>query len=161
MQKVMVSACLLGQPVRYDGRDAGQQHPALARWAAEGRIVPLCPEVAGGFPTPRPPAEIETGANGLAVAQGTARVLERSGADVSAAFITGARIACELVRRHGIKVAVLKEGSPSCGSGFIYDGSFQGGRVKAMGVTAALLAEAGVKVFSEHQLDAADALLIS
>lgn len=159
MRRVLISACLLGQPVRYDGRSVPQSHPVLARWAAEGRILPLCPEVAGGLSTPRPPAEIEPGADGLAVWQGLARVRERGGDDVSAAFLAGAQRARELAEKHDLVVAVLKEGSPSCGSGYIYDGHFQGGRVTAMGVTAACLTEAGVRVFSEHELDAADAFL--
>lgn len=159
MRRVLVSACLLGQAVRYDGRDAARSHPILQRWADEGRIVALCPEVAGGLPIPRPAAEIEPGADGQAVWQGLARVRVRDGGDVSEAFLEGARQAFALVGRHDIAVAVLKEGSPSCGSGYIYDGRFQGGRVPAMGVTAACLAEAGLPVFSEHQLEAADACL--
>ncbi|QII87169.1 DUF523 domain-containing protein [Bordetella hinzii] len=159
MRRVLVSACLLGQPVRYDGRDAARPHPILQRWADEDRIVALCPEVAGSLPIPRPPAEIEPGADGRAVWQGLARVRQRDGGDVSAAFLAGARQALELAARHDIAVAVLKEGSPSCGSGYIHDGRFQGGRVAAMGVTAACLAQAGLAVFSEHQLEAADACL--
>lgn len=84
LPKVLVSACLLGQPVRYDGRASG--HPdLLQRWQAEGRVVPLCPEVAGGLPTPRPPAEIPGGQGGE-VLDGLAQVVTVSGEDVSAAF---------------------------------------------------------------------------
>ncbi|HKS14893.1 MAG TPA: DUF523 domain-containing protein [Pseudomonas sp.] len=155
--KVLVSACLLGQRVRYDGRDSG--HPdLLRRWQAEGRVVPLCPEVAGGLPTPRPPAEIPGGQGGP-VLDGEAQVLTVLGEDVSEAFLKGAHQALALVRRHGIRVAVLKSGSPSCGNLLTYDGSFSGTKVPGEGVTAALLRREGVKVFSELQLVQAQACL--
>jgi len=93
LPKVLVSACLLGQPVRYDGRTSG--HPELLqRWQAEGRVVPLCPEVAGGLPTPRAPAEIP-GGQGAAVLDGDRQVLTVSGEDVSAQFIAGAQQALD------------------------------------------------------------------
>lgn len=155
--KVLVSACLLGQPVRYDGRASG--HPdLLQQWQAEGRVVPLCPEVAGGLPTPRPPAEIP-GGQGSAVLDGDTQVLTVTGEDVSAAFLAGARLALELVRRHGIRVAVLKSGSPSCGNRLTYDGTFRGVKVAGEGVTTALLRRAGVQVFSELELDQAQRAL--
>ncbi|WP_252092314.1 DUF523 domain-containing protein [Pseudomonas sp. MWU13-3659] len=155
--KVLVSACLLGQPVRYDGRASG--HPdLLQRWQAEGRVVPLCPEVAGGLPTPRPPAEIPGGQGG-AVLDGQAQVVTVAGEDVSEAFLVGARQALALVRRHGITVAVLKSGSPSCGNRLTYDGSFTGVKVAGEGVTTALLRREGVLVFSELELDQAEQAL--
>lgn len=155
--KVLVSACLLGQPVRYDGRASG--HPdLLQRWQAEGRVVPLCPEVAGGLPTPRPAAEIPGGQGGQ-VLDGQAQVLTASGEDVSAAFMAGAQLALELVRRQGIRVAVLKAGSPSCGNRQTYDGTFTGVKVPGEGVTTALLRREGVQVFSELELDDAERAL--
>lgn len=154
---MLVSACLLGQPVRYDGRASG--HPdLLQRWQAEGRVVPLCPEVAGGLPTPRPPAEIPGGQGG-AVLDGQAQVVTVAGEDVSEAFLAGARQALALVRRHGIRVAVLKSGSPSCGNRLTYDGSFTGVKVTGEGVTTALLRREGVLVFSELELDQAEQAL--
>ena len=157
LSKVLVSACLLGQPVRYDGRSSG--HPDLLQtWQREGRVVPLCPEVAGGLPTLRPPAEIPGGQGG-AVLDGEAQVVTVGGEDVSAQFLAGARLALELVRRHGIRVAVLKSGSPSCGNRLVYDGTFSGTKVSGEGVTSALLRREGVLVFSELELeDAARAL---
>ena len=157
LSKVLVSACLLGQPVRYDGRSSG--HPDLLQtWQRDGRVVPLCPEVAGGLPTPRPPAEIPGGQGG-AVLDGEAQVVTVGGEDVSAQFLAGARLALELVRRHGIRVAVLKSGSPSCGNRLVYDGTFSGTKVSGEGVTSALLRREGVLVFSELELeDAARAL---
>lgn len=154
--KVLVSACLLGEKVRYHGGDARCAHAILARWRDEGRLVPFCPEVAGGLPVPRPAAEIER-ADGRTVLLGDARVLTRGGADVSGHFLEGARQAAALAAREGIRVAVLKEGSPSCGSGFVYDGSFSGARRPGKGVTAALLEEQGLRVFAEHELEDAAA----
>lgn len=113
---VLVSACLLGQGVRYDGRDKRSHHPVLQAWLAQGRVLPLCPEVAGGLPVPRLPAEIEAGAGGAAVRAGVARVYDARGGDVTAAFARGAEAALALVRQHGVRMAVLKAGSPSCGS---------------------------------------------
>ena len=153
LPKVLVSACLLGQPVRYDGRSSG--HPDLLQlWQQQGRVVPLCPEVAGGLPTPRPPAEIPGGQGG-AVLDGEARVVTVQGEDVSAEFLAGARLALELVRRHGIRVAVLKSGSPSCGNRKVYDGTFSGSKIDGEGVTSALLRREGVQVFSELELEEA------
>jgi uncharacterized protein YbbK (DUF523 family) len=155
MHKVLVSRCLLGHPVRYDGGSHGPLG-LLERWQAEGRLVALCPEVAGGLPTPRPAAEIP-GGQGAMVLDGVASVLTRDGVDVTAAFRLGAEAALALVREHGIRVAVLKARSPSCGNRENYDGSFSGTRVAGEGVTAAALRRAGVLVFSEEELDAAEA----
>ncbi|WP_150681506.1 DUF523 domain-containing protein [Pandoraea pneumonica] len=160
--RVLVSSCLLGQPVRYHGRAAACETDAAAildRWRDAGLIAAVCPEVAGGLPTPRPPAEI-TGANsGQRVWQQMARVVDDTGADVTAAFVDGAQRALALAQRYGIRIAVLKEGSPSCGSTFVYDGSFTGAKIAGDGVAAALLREHGIEVFSEHTLAEADARL--
>jgi uncharacterized protein YbbK (DUF523 family) len=157
-EPVLVSACLLGERVRYDGKDAASSSDILARWVDEGRVVPFCPEVAGGLGVPREPAEIQ-GPGGPAVLEGRARVVTVGGADVTAAFLGGAGAALERARGGGIRVAVLKEGSPSCGSGFVYDGSFAGRRRQGRGVTTALLEREGIRVFSELQLEAAAAFL--
>ncbi|WP_165671842.1 DUF523 domain-containing protein [Metapseudomonas otitidis] len=157
MQKILISRCLLGQRVRYDGGAHGP-YELLQRWQDEGRVVPVCPEVEGGLPTPRPPAEI-LGGQGLQVLEGQARVMTDGGEDVTTAFVAGARLALDLVRRHGIAVAVLKARSPSCGNEEAYDGTFTGTRIPGEGVTAALLRQAGVRVFNETQLEAAQACL--
>lgn len=159
MERVLVSACLLGHAVRYNGTDKKTDDQALARWVAEGRVVAVCPEVAGGLPVPRPPAEIGDGAGGAAVIAGLARVVAVTGQDVTAEFVHGAGQALARAREYGIRVAVLKEGSPSCGSSYSYDGSFSGTRVPVPGVTAALLTQHGVQVFSEAQWREADAAL--
>lgn len=157
MQKILVSRCLLGQPVRYDGGAHGP-FDLLQRWQAEGRVVALCPEVAGGLPTPRAPAEI-AGGQGARVLDGQLAVLTQEGEDVTAAFVEGAEQALKLVRQHGIRLALLKARSPSCGNRENYDGSFSGTKVAGEGVTAAALRRAGVQVFSEEELPAAEAAL--
>lgn len=159
MERVLVSSCLLGEPVRYDGRDKFTDAAVLARWREQGRVVPVCPEVAGGLPVPRRPAEIQGGVGGDAVLGGAARVVDDGGDDVTRAFVAGAEQALALVRAHAIRVAVLKARSPSCGSGAVYDGSFSGRTVAAFGVTAELLRRAGVRVFDETALDRADRCL--
>lgn len=151
--KILISACLLGRPVRYDGRGKLLNDPRIERWKAEGRLVGYCPEQAGGLPTPRPPAEIEGGMNGEDVLVGRARVLEVTGGDVTAEFIEGGKKAVAFAREQGCAVALLIDGSPSCGSGFIHDGSFSGTRHPGFGVTAALMREAGIRVFSDCELD--------
>ncbi len=157
MQKILVSRCLLGHRVRYDGGASGP-FDQLQQWIAEGRVVPLCPEVAGGLPTPRAAAEIP-GGQGVEVLDGSARVITAEGEDVSAEFLSGARQALALVQQHGIHIAVLKANSPSCGNLLTYDGTFSGVKVSGEGVTAALLSRHGVRVFNESQLaEAASAL---
>ena len=156
-QKLLISRCLLGHRVRYDGGASGP-YAQLAQWQAEGRVIALCPEVAGGLPTPRAPAEIP-GGQGVQVLDGTAPVMTVEGEDVTAAFVSGARQALALVQQHGIGIAILKANSPSCGNVLTYDGSFSATKVEGQGVTAALLIRAGVQVFSELQLEeAAEAL---
>jgi len=159
VEKVLVSACLLGARVRYHGGDAACEHPVLRRWAREGRLVTVCPEQDGGLPTPRPPAEIAGAGGGAAVLAHQAVVRTSAGVDVTDAYRRGAERALAVAQQHGIRVAILKEGSPSCGSSVVYDGTFSGTRVAGAGVTAALLAAHGIQVFSEHELDAADAWL--
>ena len=151
--KVLVSRCLLGHRVRYDGGASGP-YAQLAQWQDEGRVIALCPEVAGGLPTPRAAAEIP-GGQGVEVLAGKASVITTEGEDVTEAFVSGAHQALALVERHGIRIAILKANSPSCGNRLTYDGSFSGTKVEGQGVTAALLTRAGVQVFSELELEEA------
>ena len=156
--RVLVSSCLLGAEVRYHGGSARVDSQVLARWQEEGRIVTVCPEVAGGLGTPRPPAEIQHG-DGLLVLRGAAKVMARTGADVTPQFVAGAAHAARTAADSGVKVAVLKSNSPSCGTGAIYDGSFSGAKVSGDGVAAAALRDAGIQLFDESQLQEADAAL--
>lgn len=153
--KVLVSSCLLGEKVRYDGRDAKVQHPFLVELERQGLLVRFCPEVAGGLPTPRPEAEI-VGGSGRDVLRGKARVRDRNGNDLTAAFLKGAREAVEAAQRAGVVVAVLKDRSPSCAPRNIYDGTFSGVKNTGFGVTAAMLGTAGIAVFPETELGAAE-----
>ncbi|MGP3912349.1 DUF523 domain-containing protein [Nonomuraea sp. 10N515B] len=159
MERILVSACLMGRRVRYDGGAKTSSDARLAGWREEGRLVPFCPEVEGGLPIPRPAAEIEGGAGGAAVLAGAARVLATDGSDVTAEFLAGAHAALAVARSFGIRLAVLKEGSPSCGALSIYDGTFRGRRTPGQGVTTALLESNGIRVFTEEHVDEAAAYL--
>jgi uncharacterized protein YbbK (DUF523 family) len=162
MERILVSACLLGHAVRYDGRAKRIDHELLARWRQQGRLVAFCPEISGGLPVPRPAAEIvpeplavgspDGPFDGAGVLAGTARVLTAAGADVTDFFVRGATLALEAARRHEVRMAILKEGSPSCGGDRILDGTFTGLSVPGAGVTTALLTRHGIRVFSEDQV---------
>lgn len=140
--KILVSSCLLGHLVRYDKREVPFKDPRFLKWQQEGRLLYICPEVEGGLPTPRPPAERQE-----------QRVMNTEGTDVTRQFEKGAQAALQLAQEHQISIAILKQNSPSCGSQFIYDGSFSGRKVQGEGVTAALLRQHGIHVFGEDQLD--------
>ena len=138
---LLISACLLGCACRYDGKS--KPHPLAVELARRGLAVPVCPEQLGGLPTPREPSERRADT-----------VVSRSGADVTAQFRRGAEQALHLARLYGCKAAVLKERSPSCGSGEVYDGTFSGRLTPGDGVTAALLKANGIAVYGESDLDA-------
>ncbi len=167
MNLVLVSSCLLGQPVRYNGTDQQTDHAdILAQWTREGRIIPFCPEVAVGFPTPRPPAEIvgtgqspQVHRQGKDVLDGAARIIEKSGRDVTELYLEAAEKTVALAMQRGCSHAVLTDGSPSCGSSFIYDGTFSGIRISGMGTTATALRDAGIYVWSQTQIAELDAKL--
>ena len=142
----LVSACLLGFPCAYDG--SGRFEPELLALAARGWVVPICPEVAGGLGIPRPPAEI-VGGDGGDVLDGRARVVTVAGEDVTVAYLRGAERTLAAARWHGVATAILRERSPSCGSGCIYDGAHAGRLRAGQGVTVALLRRHGVAVWSE------------
>lgn len=149
----------MGHAVRYDGQAKPLVHQALDRWRQEGRLVTICPEMSAGMPVPRLPAEIETGRSAADILSGKGRVRESDGGDVTAAFRQAAVNALELAVQTGCAYALLIDGSPSCGSGFIYDGSFSGRRLRGEGVTAALLKANGIQVFSDHDIEALEALV--
>ncbi len=156
MEKILISACLLGDIVRYDGRQKKMNHvPAqrwVQRWEAQGRLVRFCPEVAGGLKTPRPPGEIVNG-DGQDVLEQRAWVRTSTGEDVTPQFIRGAAMALDLIKTHAIKMAILKAKSPSCGSDLIYDGTFKNRLMEGVGVTTALLRRHGVLVFPENKIE--------
>jgi len=154
MNKVLVSACLIGKNVRYNGLVKLHESSILADWKLQGRLVPFCSEVAGGLPVPRPSSEILCH-DGSTVLHGHARIINIKGKDVTQYFVTGAQKALELACLHKIKLAILKDGSPSCGSTYIYDGSFSRVKKPGKGVTTVLLQENKIRVFSEREISKA------
>ncbi len=155
MSKILISACLLGYKVRYDGKDNLQTHARLQAWIKAGNVISICPEMAGGLPTPRPPAEIQQGKTAKEVLGGQAKIIAVNGDDVTAEYLAGAQQALALVQQHHILVAILKARSPSCGSQQVYDGTFSRSLLEGMGVTTALLSQHGIRVFDETQIDIA------
>ena len=142
MKKLIISACLLGESCRYDGKSKPCE--AVERLQKEYELLPVCPECMGGLPTPRPPAEI----------QKDGRVINREGRDVTANYRRGAEMTLELARREDCHIALLKEKSPSCGRGRIYDGSFTGTLTEGNGICAALLLlQNGIEVLGESQIE--------
>lgn len=154
MQKILISSCLLGYPVRFDGKKLHKNDPLIKKWMQEKRFITMCPEVEGGLSTPRPASEIQN-TDGLDVIEGNSQVITISGEDVTSAYLKGAEIALKLVQINHIKMAMLKSNSPACGSGTIYDGSFSRRLRTGDGVTTAALKREGVKVFTENQISEA------
>ncbi len=154
MIRILVSACLMGQSVRYDGREKRLYHPLMDRWRTDGRLVPFCPETGGGLTVPRTPAAI-VGGDGEAVWKGRAAVRTRDGIDVTDAFKRGALAALAVAREQGAALAIFTEKSPSCGSHIISDGRFSRGVRPGRGVAAALLEKNGIRVFNQYQLEQA------
>ena len=137
--KILISACLLGVCCRYDG--ASKPHPLATALAERHTLVPVCPEQLGGLPTPRPPAERRDG-----------RGVTRRG-DVTEQYRRGAEEALKLCKLFGCKAAVLKERSPSCGHGQVYDGTFSGTLTAGGGVTSELLTAHDIPVYGESQIE--------
>lgn len=136
----IVSACLAGVNCRYNGSNTG--HEEIKRLVEEGKAIPLCPEVMAGLPTPRKCSEMVT-------IDGEGRVLTEDGEDITVAFQEGARKTWEIARLLDVTKAILQTRSPSCGYGRIYDGTFTGQLVKGKGITASLLEEKGIRIYTE------------
>jgi uncharacterized protein YbbK (DUF523 family) len=154
MIRVLVSSCLLGEKVRYHGEDAACESSVLEHWLLEGRVVAACPELAAGLSVPRNPAEI-SGGDGAAVLEGSARVFDSAAAELTSSFLQGARATLATAYERNVRLAVLKDGSPSCASTYIHDGTFRGQRDPGQGVTTALLGREGIRVFNERQWEEA------
>jgi uncharacterized protein YbbK (DUF523 family) len=154
MLKVLVSGCLGGAPLRFNETGVPISSPIWQRWASEGRLVWFCPELAVGFPVPRPPAEI-VGGSAVDVLDGRARVHEASGRDVTGLFRAAADRALDRALQARVGLAVLVDGSPTCGSSYVHDGSFTGVTVAGRGVAAEALRRRGIPVFHHHDLDRA------
>ncbi len=143
--KILVSACLLGVNCRYDGGNSRNEN-AIDRNKTD-ELIPVCPEEAGGLPTPRPAVEI-VGGDGNDVLDGKAKVMTPDGEDKTDEFLKGAQHALEMAQSQGATSVILKARSPSCGCGKIYDGSFSGTLISGDGVTTALLKRHGIEVIS-------------
>ena len=142
MENVLISACLLGFACKHCGGSNKLSEQQLAALGERFRLIPVCPETAGGLPTPRDPSE-----------RLGDRVVSNQGRDVTAQYQKGAETALWLARRYDCKAALLKENSPSCGSGQIYDGSFTGKLIPGDGVAAEELKKEGLIVFGESDTD--------
>ncbi len=145
---LLVSACLLGVDCKYNGEN--NAHQGIRDRVKFGRIIPICPEQLGGLKTPRPPAEIQ-GGSGEKVLSFKADLKTLEGLNVTEAFLRGAKETLSLAKTFNVHGALLKERSPSCGSSFIYDGTFSQTLIPGEGVTAALLRREGYEVFSEME----------
>ncbi|MFA5038712.1 MAG: DUF523 domain-containing protein [Candidatus Omnitrophota bacterium] len=146
VRPLMVSACLAGVCCVYDGTH--NLRPTVERLCKEGKIFLFCPEILGGLKVPHPPSEMR-GGDGFDVLKGSAVVVSRDGEDVTKFFIRGARRSLEFAWRHGVKKAVLKAKSPSCGCGEVFDGTFSKTLIAGFGVTAALLKQNGIEVIND------------
>ncbi|WP_019244176.1 MULTISPECIES: DUF523 domain-containing protein [Bacillus] len=146
---ILVSSCLAGKKCRYNATSCPEN--TLATLVEQKKAIMVCPELLGGFSTPREPAEIIHG-TGEDVLNGTAQVINKSGIDVTEQYLLGAHHTLELVKKHNVTHVVLKENSPSCGSSLIYNGEFNGQKITGEGVTTALLRKNGITVLSENEL---------
>lgn len=144
INKILVSACFLGDRVRYNGIVKTLEDKLLLQWQQQGRLISICPEVISGLAVPRPPAEIN---------QTTKQVMTIDSVDVTEQFNEGAQKALLLCQRHNISFALLKESSPSCGSSSLYDGTFSQQKIKGEGVTTQLLRKNNIEVYSEVTIE--------
>lgn len=145
MKKILASGCLYGWHCRYDAVDLPCTDERFLKWKEEGRLIPVCPEVFGGLDTPRPDSQ-----------RVGDKVMACTGKDVTAEYEAGAQEALRLAEEYDVAFAVMKEDSPSCGSKYIYDGTFTDTKIKGYGRAVQLLIEAGFRVFDEDELDEAE-----
>ena len=138
MKNIIVSACLLGVPCRYDGKS--KENKKLMELGNQFNFLPVCPEEYGGLPTPRVPAEIRNG-----------KVINKNGFNVTANYIKGAKEVFKMCKLYNCDTAILKSKSPACGKGKIYDGTFSGTLIDGNGITTDLLIKNGIKVYTEEE----------
>ncbi|MCQ2802846.1 MAG: DUF523 domain-containing protein [Bacilli bacterium] len=140
MEKILISACLVGDKTKYNGEN--NYNPLIIDLLKKYELVPFCPEVEGGLKTPRLPSEIKKD-----------KVINQEGKDVTKNYLKGAELALNICKYLDIKLAILKETSPSCGSNEIYDGTFSHKKIKGKGITTKLLEQNGIKVINETQIE--------
>ena len=142
MEKILISACLLGEKCRYDGKSKPIDSAIIKKLQDKYFLIPVCPEVMGGLSTPRKPCEICG-----------KKVLTEDGADFTCEYLNGAKAVLSLAKENKVKFCILKNKSPSCGNSLIYDGSFSGKLINSMGITAELLKSNGYTIYNENQFD--------
>lgn len=146
---IAVSACLLGINCKYNGNN--NENEKVVNYLKDKKFILICPEQLGGLSTPRYPAEIING-DGYSVINNESKIVDKNNKDVSSEFIKGANESLKIAQIYRCREAILKEGSPSCGSNFIYDGSFSGKKISGVGTTTALFRKNGIKVINETEL---------
>lgn len=145
----LISACLCGVNCKYNGLN--NYNEICDKLLASGKAILVCPEQLGGLPTPRIPSEI-IGESSNILNDNNGSVIDRNGNDVTPQFLKGAKETLQIAKKLNIKKAILKDGSPSCGVNYIYDGNFNGTKIKGMGLTAQLLKESSIDIISELEL---------
>lgn len=140
-KSILISACLAGENVKYNGKNNKLPEVILQNLQKNYKLIPVCPEVLGNLPVPRPPAEIFNG-----------KVIRKNKEDVTSFFIKGAKKTLKIAKETGVEFAIFKESSPSCGVNTIYDGTFSKTKIKAQGITTKILKENNIEVISEDDL---------
>lgn len=146
---IAVSACLLGINCKYNGNN--NKNDKVVDYLKDKEYILICPEQLGGLSTPRKPSEIVDG-DGYDVINHDSNIIDNTGKDVTKEFINGANECLKIAKMYGCKKAILKEGSPSCGSNYIYDGTFSGKKIRGVGTTTALFKNNKIKVINEHDI---------
>lgn len=145
----LISACLCGVNCKYNGLN--NYNEICDKLFTSGKAILLCPEQLGGLPTPRIPSEI-IGESSNILNNNNGSVIDKNGNDVTPQFVKGAKETLQIAKKLNIKKAILKDGSPSCGVNYIYNGNFNGSKIKGMGITAQLLKESSIDIISELEL---------
>lgn len=141
MQNVLSSACLLGVDCKYNGSNNKLDDKIIHSLKEKYNLIPVCPEIMGGMPTPRNPVEISDG-----------KVFDYDGEEFTKEFEKGSEEVVKLAKLYDATIAILKENSPSCGSNYIYDGTFNHQKIKGMGIAAHKLSKENIKLFSEENV---------
>ncbi|MDO5779338.1 MAG: DUF523 domain-containing protein [Clostridium sp.] len=145
----LISACLCGVNCKYNGLN--NYNEICDKLFTSGKAILVCPEQLGGLPTPRIPSEI-IGESSNILNNNNGSVIDKNGNDVTPQFVKGAKETLQIAKKLNIKKAILKDGSPSCGVNYIYNGNFNGSKIKGMGITAQLLKESSIDIISELEL---------
>lgn len=147
---IIISACLCGVNCKYNGKN--NLKDGVEKLLKEGKVIPVCPEQLGGMETPREPHEI-VNSTALEILRGKGKVLSETYKDSTDKFVKGAYETLKIAKALGVKEAILKSNSPSCGFGIIYDGNFSGKKIRGNGITAELLQKENIKIYNEEQIE--------